>query len=233
MLAKLLIVAVSAIASSAWAIDFEDVSPSIYGGGDTFTTEGFQATVLSATSDTGLSGVIVDGSDPTSCFIVDCPSGDASHYFIGVNDGGVDFTAVDSPAGFQAQSFDASFVAPVAGTSLPEPVARLRVFGYAAGTNDFLEATFTLPGQGSDGTFSFTDFSLAGTSLSGVTLSSFGVYACLIDGGRCDSPAANQAQFALDNLVLTPVPEPSTFALFALGLLPLLARARRRSAQSA
>jgi hypothetical protein len=68
--------------------------------------------------------------------------------------------------------------------------------------------------------------------------SSLSISACLFnDAAVCvnsatDSPM-NQAQFAIDDLQMTTVPEPGTAALLALGALGMAMSARRRMARQA
>ena len=47
--------------------------------------------------------------------------------------------------------------------------------------------------------------------------------------GSCDLNTQNNGQFAIDDIFVTPVPEPSTTVLLAFGLMGVMGVASRRS----
>ncbi|MBA3057103.1 MAG: PEP-CTERM sorting domain-containing protein [Rhodoferax sp.] len=54
-------------------------------------------------------------------------------------------------------------------------------------------------------------------------------FACVLDTNVCGTASRNNAQFAIDDIRLSTVPEPTTLALLALGLLGLGWRDRRHT----
>ncbi|QDQ25593.1 PEP-CTERM sorting domain-containing protein [Chitinimonas arctica] len=214
----LLAVAVSATASVAQAsvITFDSVAAIGYNGGDTFTDGQFTLTALG-------DGYVGDISSPSTCSLLDCPIGNASNFYLGLNDGGVQVTH-SSSLGFRLNSFAASFVAPVA-QDIPFSVARILVMGHDLNNNDY-SASFTLPGQNNDGRWTFTNFNFGASS---VVFKDVSFLSCLTDdNGSCVAFGGNQAQFALDNINVAAVPEPEQWLMMLLGMAGVAAIARRK-----
>jgi len=212
-------------ATYAAQLSFEDIAPNMYAGGDSFTTQGYTATVLDSAAGPGLAGAMLDGADPFSCFIAACPVGNDGHYFAGINDGGVRFARADA-LGFQLGSLDFSFVAPVGGL-INFTVGQLVLTGKKLSDGSLVQAFMDFPEQ-INGDYEFATWKF-GDGFGKQILSELSVSACLYDMGACVAPAMNQAQFALDNVTLSAVPEPATYLLMALGLAGLMVVARRRT----
>lgn len=226
-LTKLALVGALALMSAAPAmadtINFDTLDPTIFGGGETFTESGYTLEVVDGGSG-GFAGAIGNGNDPFQCEVASCPSGNSSYFYFGVNDGGLKITRNDQLA-FRLSSLDYAFLAPIGG--LPGySYGQLTVTGTTvAGAS--VHASFDFPTLvgGSSPFVNANLFSQFGsTSFSNVTVSS-----CVFDGENCINPASYQAQFALDNLVLAPVPEPETYAMMGLGLAAIGLVARRRA----
>lgn len=204
--------ATACLAASAGVVTFEGLTPTVYSNGEQFTKGEQQFTVR---GQGGFDGAIIDGTDPLRCDVTVCPAG--STYYAGLNDGGLSFGLGGNA--FNLSGLDFAFILPVDA-----------LVDFAVGQ---------LVVTGSDGSQVSKDFAMQVNGLYGFSHwnfdGSFGqsrftqvtFRACLYDGnGACVNPAANQAQFALDNIAF--VPEPGTAPLFALSLLGMLAAYRRR-----
>ncbi|TFW29941.1 NF038120 family PEP-CTERM protein [Duganella callida] len=221
-------------AASAMAdtIDFESQSPTVYGGTETFTEGGYSFLVIDSTaSETGMgfAGAIGQGSNPYQCDIAACPTGNSSNYYIGTNDGSLQIARSDGKA-FRLSSLDYAFLPPIDNLG-SYSFGQLTITGNTV--NGPVSASFDFPtligGQSPFLTASLQS-QFGNTLFSSVTIGS-----CVFtDALSCVSPAGNQAQFAIDNLVLAAVPEPETYAMLGLGLaaIGLVARRRARAANT-
>ena len=215
-LAIVMTVATVCASASAGVVTFEGFAPGIYANGDLLTDGARQITVR---GQNGFDGAIIDGTDPNSCDIAVCPAG--SVYYAGLNDGAVSF-------GFSGNTFNLSgvdfgFILPVSAI-VGFTVGQLVV---TANDGSSVSRDFALQ-DASTGLYEFMHWDFDGafrqSRFTEVTFS-----ACLYDGtGACVNPAANQAQFALDNIAF--VPEPGSLPLFALSLAGMLAAFRRKFA---
>jgi len=234
-----LTLAAAAFAAPAQAttITFEGGAGAAYGSGESYSEGGYRFGFWSPfdntdTGDGSLVGVNIDGADPSWCASMACPTGTSGSYYGAMNDSSVSIIS-ETGNPFQLQGFDASFIGynPEL-NSYMDTVGLVLVLGLTA-TGDLLQEEFWLDGPGASG-FGFQNFAtsvLAGQSF--VEMLMFG-YACGTDL-ICRAEETNKAQFAIDNLVLVAdgaadVPEPATGLLLGIGLMGLLARARRRTA---
>jgi hypothetical protein len=222
----------------ASVIDFESLSPDgIYLGGDTLTESGYTLQAIDNFGGTsGFVGVLANGLDPTTCWMGGCPTNNTSHFYLGLNGGGVTVSKNDGGA-FSLRSLDFGFVAPTGGQ--PDfSYGQLQLTGNLAnGTTVGLALDFA--GTDSNGNPLF-DTAILPTAFGNTLLTSLTMRACLFDGmGGCTvatdpstDPTAYQRQFAIDNLALAEVPEPGSLALIGLGLGALLSRRRKPAASS-
>jgi hypothetical protein len=225
----------SATATAA-VVNFESLSPDgIYVDGDTLGEAGYTLQAVDNHGGTsGVVGLLLNGMDPTSCWLGGCPTNNTSHFFLGLNDGGVTVTKTDGGL-FSLRSLDYGFVAPFGG--LPNfSYGQLMLTGNLAnGTTVGMSLDF--PGMDASGNPLFDTATLP-TAFGHTQLTGLTIRACLFDGnGGCtvapdiSDPSIYQAQFAIDNLALAEVPEPGSLALIGLGMGAFLAR-RRKSAPS-
>jgi hypothetical protein len=217
----------------ATTIGFEN-SPDlpIFGAGDTYLESGYTMTVVDTPAGAGgLLGAIVDGSDPNRCDIIACPVGDTSRHYLGLNDGGLNVARDDQQA-FKLSGLDYAFVGPIVG--LPnQNYGKLVLTGQLQGGGT-VQAAFNFPLQNAAGDYTFAHLSQLG-SLGGASLTSLTINACLFgNDSQCYYPAFNQAQFGLDNVEVSAVPEPETYAMLlgGLGVMAMLSRRRRANAAS-
>lgn len=205
----------------------------VYNTDDRFTEGMFTMQVnnnpTSMPGEYGGVGAMIDSNNPFACTLIACPEGTGSIYFAGLNDGWLNIT-ISGAAGFRVAGLDYAFVAPLMGLE-NFSYGRLMLTGTtAAGTTITTGADFA--GQNGAGRFMFDAFTVE-SAFRNTTLTSLSLGACLFDmNGDCvftREVVQNQAQFAVDNIDLSVIPEPSSYALMLLGLAGLGAFARRRA----
>ncbi|WP_180977571.1 NF038120 family PEP-CTERM protein [Janthinobacterium sp. ROICE36] len=233
---------VSVLASApamAGVLSFDTLRPDIYESGQTLNTSSYNLLFLAdptTAAGGGVSGVgaILDGRVGSSCDIAACPQGATGNYLAILNDGGVNFSRSDHQA-FTLAGFDYSFIAPVSG--LPNMQwGQLQLSG-TLGNGQVINTSLAFPGQGSDGNYHFQSASLL-SGFSNYAFTGLTFNACIFnDTGACsnslDFPAFNQGQFALDNINISAVPEPSTYMLMLAGLGAIGMLSRRRTGKFA
>jgi len=220
----------------ASTIDFESQPPAVYANDETISTNGYNLLFVNSPIgelldlDGGI-GTILDSGNPMSCDITGCPAGAAGNYLAILNDGGVKMTRGGHQ--FAISSLDFAFVSPV--PVGPGDYGRLQLTGTLS-DGSTLSTMLAFPGQNSNFQFLFGGSDLD-AAFRGAVFTSLTINACLWDfNGDCsnsvDSPAMNQAQFAIDNVVLNEIPEPGSIALFGLAA-GALGLSRRRAARKA
>ncbi|MBJ7312758.1 NF038120 family PEP-CTERM protein [Rugamonas sp. CCM 8940] len=225
----------AALPAAAAVIDFESQGATTYGGGETFGEAGYTLRVLDsligAGDGGGAAGILINGRDAASCDVAACPAGNKSNYYGGINDGGLNISR-DDHLGFHLSGLDFAFIAPIGGL-VDYSYGQLVLTGNLVGGGS-VRSTFSFPGQNGKGEFVFSGAGL-NNGFRNATLSGLTISACLFGsgGGTCYNPAGNQAQFAIDNLNLSAVPEPETYLMLLSGLAGLGLLARRRSTAAA
>jgi hypothetical protein len=175
-------------------------------------------------------GALVNGSDlAATCVGITCPSNNSSTFYAALNDGYVAIGAVNA-APFYVRGLDAAFIG-ASGDVLPTVPGLVRIQGVKT-DNTSITQTFSLTGPGAGGALSFASYSTSG-SFAATQFKYIFIYGFVCNSaGSCSAFTSDKGQFAIDNLnvdVNAPVPEPSAWALMALGLTGVAAAARRRT----
>lgn len=198
--------------------------------------DGFQISARSSVAGAGefdLVGALVDGSDlGASCAAIVCPTNNASTFLLALDDSAVYLSSAAGAMPFTLGGFSASFV----GNGL-DPVATrgaagiVRVFGVLADGSGLRIESFALAPASQDGQLSFSSYvsSFADTPLTAVV---FQAFSCDAQGVCNEAIADNRAQFALDDIAVSAVPEPANWCMAVLGLLALGLTSRRRAARA-
>ena len=116
-----------------------------------------------------------------------------------------------------------------AGALQPTTPGLLRIQGVKL-DNTTVNQTFNLPGPNGAGQYAFSTFTPS-AAFSSTPFQFIYIYGFACDAsGSCSAFNTDRGQFAIDDLTLTPVPEPSQWLLTALGLAVVGGIARRRVA---
>jgi hypothetical protein len=187
---------------------------------------------------TALVGSLIGGSSGGSCdSSVVCPGGNSSAYLAVLNTG---IAYIQGTSALSLMSFDAGFIAP--STGVPAGAFGLLAIEADRADGSFAIGAYSLSGPDASGATSFSTFEAAdatyglftgstGTVSSGdiVDVQFLEFYCSSSSLGSCALDRNNLGQFALDNIgFAASVPEPSSWALMALGLAGFAAAARRR-----
>lgn len=180
-------------------------------------------------------GTVINSSDPLSCEIAGCPSGATGQFLAIQNDGAVTLTRSTGTTFFSVGGFDFAFIAPV-GNLQDGDYGRLQLSGELAFGGGTISTALAFPGQSQPGKFAFGASALDQAFRDGI-FKSLTINACIWDAnGDCsnslESPAFNQAQFSIDNISVTDVPEPASMLLIGVGI-GALGLTRRRAARAA
>ena len=229
----------SAGAAQAAIIDFEQPIDSPYaqsapffGNGDEFYQSGYYFNTFSNDPNAwpgDLVGAMINGSDLDMCSGLVCPTNNPTSFYGALNDSVMAFGRLDGQS-FAVNGFDASFIG-AEGASLPAVSGLLRLQGFTS-NGTYLTQTYQLAGPNVAGALGFGSYQTSGAFASTMFESVYAFGFSCNSAGSCGAFSSNTAQFALDNLSVTAVPEPETSAMFALGLLAMGAAVRRRRQQS-
>jgi hypothetical protein len=183
--------------------------------------------------DYALVGALANGGDAGTCLDGVCPRGNTSNFLETVNDGV--FFITHGGDKMSLVSFDAAFLAP-AGVSLSSGTAAYLAIEADRSNGTYAVGIFPLLGP-SSGDTSFASYLASnaqiiggsGTLTSGNVTSLYAyAYYCNPTTGSCSFGSSDRGQFAIDNLSISAVPEPSSWLLLVAGLGALGVASRRR-----
>lgn len=200
--------ALLAPAAQADVIDFEPANlAGVYLPGDSFSQGSYTLTTL---VDFGL-------IDTAAALGMQAPTGNTTQFYFASNDGRLRLTRSDGLA-FNLDGLSAAFV-PLDPPSLQ--ITQLWAFGTRSDGSAIGAALGYSTGNG--GSFPFTIYVVSGMT----DLVSIEFRSCDAGVLSCSVPTQNNGQFAIDNISISVVPEPSAALLMALGLVGLALRQRR------
>ncbi len=206
-------------------VTFDNVDPNIFAIGEHFNSGGFrfeQASVY----DSGLGFGVVD--DPSAFLYGVAPTNADSQFYAGLNDGGVTMKKPGTNRAFYIDGFQFSFVPALTGIYAEGEAPGYLVAMFTTLAGDESLEFFEFSAADANGAFAFSTLGLADLGGLAQSLRSVTFFACMMFDGQCYYPAGNEAQFALDNIYATAVPEPGTLGLALLGLGLMAGVARRR-----
>ncbi len=156
------------------------------------------------------------------------PTGNATQFYFNSNDGSLALARTDA-TGFNLEGFSAAFV-PL------DPASTQLTVIFATGTKldtSVVTASWTFASSLTSH-FAFSSYASPAAFAAFTGLATVEFRACSWVGGvACTQPTLNNGQFAIDDILVSAVPEPTTTVLMTLGLLGLGLRARRNAHISA
>jgi len=170
-----------------------------------------------------LVGAVLNGA----CSDLGCPVNNESNYVAMLDDGVLAFGSTDGFT-FSVQSLNASFIG--SGDVMSTTPGYLALQGVRDG--QALTAYFALTGLDANGQLTFSTIDTGAFGNYEFDYVYAFAYACkdVGSGPLCQAFSLDQAQFALDDIVIEHVPEPASLALVGIAGLALVGARRRRAA---
>jgi len=190
-------------------------------GGRTMWLDPFSNSAVGGFGD--LVGAVLNGACPD----LGCPVNNASNYVAMLDDGVLAFGSTDGFT-FSVQSVNASFIG--SGDVMSTTPGYLALQGVRDGLAT--TAYFALTGLDANGQLNFGTIDTGAFGSYEFDVVYAFAYACKDSsaGPSCQAFSTNQAQFALDDIVIEHVPEPASLALVGIAGLAVVGARRRRAA---
>ncbi|MDC8770227.1 NF038120 family PEP-CTERM protein [Roseateles albus] len=208
-LACLMLISAPAQATTSTVLDFEPANlTGLYFAGDSFEQAGYRfSTMLDA-------GTI----DTAAALGAAAPTLNATQFYTALNESGLHMERSDGNL-FSLHGFDLAFVPLTPPASSGPTVILMAVATYQDNSSDwnawYLNST------------SFLTLNNPGHFAYATDVKSIDFFACSFDGvSICGESLQNNGQFAIDNISVSAVPEPSVGLMLGLGLAALTLRRR-------
>ena len=193
-------------ARASTVITFDAAPANLYLSGDSFSESGFRMTTEYDFGTVDMADALGEAA----------PSGNATQFYFNSNDGNLLIDREDGGS-FSLTGFSAALVPLIPS---PSPAQTTVIVAYGVTDSGAHLATYFNFGGSSTSHHPFIAFdNSAGDFTPFSHLSRLYFFACALTGTACDLSTQNNGQFAIDDIFVTPVPEPSTTVLLAFGLL--------------
>ena len=197
-------------------ITFDAAPANLYLSGDSFSESGFRMTTEYDFGTVDMADALGEAA----------PRGNTTQFYLNSNDGDLLIDREDGGS-FNLNGFSAAFVPLIPS---PNPAQTTVIVAYGVTDSGNQLATYFSFGSSETNSFPFITFdNRAGDFTRFSHLSQLYFFSCALTSTSCDLSTQNNGQFAIDEILVTPVPEPSTTGLLAFGLLGVMGVASQQS----